>query len=96
MGHDNESVFFAGCLILGAVIMGGFIGYTAGSPVFAEIYRNPPHNFVSFLVSGISFVWGLMSFQIGDVPAWVSLGYDMIIMLCVVWPVFKVVRGSSS
>lgn len=93
-GKDNTALLFAACLILGVFIVGGYMGYQSGQPMF-DAASHQPANIIGFLTGGVSFLFGIMTFQIGDVPAWLSLFYDMIITLCVAVPAFRLVRGSA-
>jgi hypothetical protein len=96
-GRDNTMLLFAGILIVVTWLIGGYSGYTMGGNLLSPTDQmRGSTNMISFMASGVNFIWSLMVFAVHDVPVWVSGIYDLIFFSCLCIPLFRLARGGSS
>lgn len=97
--RDNSIVIFALLVIIVATVLGGPLGLgfhgkmekpkldTGHSPGLLDI--------ISWCWNGLGFLFGMMFMQVDGIPAWLSMIYDMIVLL-LLFVVLKWVRGTTS
>ena len=97
--QDNSIIIFALIIVILATVLGGPLGLgfngkmdkpkleTGKSPGILEI--------ISWCWNGLGFLFGLVLMQVEGIPVWISMIYDIIILL-LLWVILKWVRGTTS
>jgi hypothetical protein len=97
--RDNSIIIFALIIIILATVLGGPLGLgfhgTMDKPKVDSGHSPGLFEVISWCWNGLSFLFGMIVFQVDGIPTWLAMIYDVIALL-LLWVILKWVRGTTS
>lgn len=96
---DNDFILLILIIVVVASIFLGHLGLSFhGIDKVNVETKNAPSllSIISWAWNGLSFLFGLMLFQVEGSPPWLSLTFDIVIFFFLLWIVLKWIRGYNA